>query len=195
MYLNHWLTDWPTDRLCWIQSHQDITNHTNNTQPTSPHTHTHNNRGVECWLIDRSGEAKSWCHHQISSQLNLDQSLPLSKYQQLKTSPTFNLTIIPNPFTIWPTPGDLKRHVNYRRYSSALFSKGKNLDKVLVPASNATTSAVFSRIIQFNQTKLLWEYHINIFSDTQLWYETGLLIGHTHILFYFIFQLLVKNTK
>ena len=35
----------------------------------------------------------------------------------------------------------------------------------------------------------------NIFSETQLWYETGLLIGHTHILFYFIFQLLVQKHK
>ena len=35
----------------------------------------------------------------------------------------------------------------------------------------------------------------NIYSDTKLWYETGLLIGHTHILFYFIFQLLVQKHK
>ena len=35
----------------------------------------------------------------------------------------------------------------------------------------------------------------NIYSETKLWYETGLLIGHTHILFYFIFQLLVQKHK
>ena len=36
---------------------------------------------------------------------------------------------------------------------------------------------------------------MNIFLDTQLLYETGLLIGHTYILFHFIFQLLVQKHK
>ena len=57
---------------------------------------------------------------------------------------------------------------------------------------DARTTLLLSKIIQFIWFGGSW---FNIFSETQLWYETGLLIGHTHILFYFIFQLLVQKHK
>ena len=57
---------------------------------------------------------------------------------------------------------------------------------------NPTSLQNMLKIIHFIWFGGSW---FNIFSETQLWYETGLLIGHTHILFYFIFQLLVQKHK